>query len=68
MTKEEIKALRKRAGLTQSEAAALVFCTLGSWQNYEYGHTNIPRGREALLRSRIKKIIRRKESKNETDD
>ncbi len=31
----EIRAAREAAGLTQTEAAALVYCTLSAWQRWE---------------------------------
>jgi putative transcriptional regulator len=34
-TPEEIKAARKAAGLTQTEAAALVYVTRSAWQRWE---------------------------------
>jgi DNA-binding transcriptional regulator YiaG len=37
-TKEQIKAARKAAGLTQAAAGALVHGTLRTWQDWEYGH------------------------------
>lgn len=36
-TTDEIIAARKRAGLTQTEAAALVYSTLRAWQFWEAG-------------------------------
>lgn len=41
MTPSEIKSRRKAAGLTQSEAAALVHCHVNVWQKYEYGTLNM---------------------------
>ena len=34
---EAIKAARAAAGLTQTQAAALVYCTLRGWQDWEGG-------------------------------
>lgn len=36
-TPEEIRAARQRAGLTQTQAAALIHCTLRGWQDWEGG-------------------------------
>ena len=34
-TPEEIRAARQRAGLTQTQAAAMVYATLRTWQAWE---------------------------------
>ena len=34
---EAIKAARAAAGLTQTQAAALIYCTLRGWQEWEGG-------------------------------
>jgi DNA-binding transcriptional regulator YiaG len=34
---DEIRAARVAAGLTQTEAAALIYCTLRTWQQWEAG-------------------------------
>lgn len=36
-TTDEIRAARKRSGLTQTEAGALIYCTLRGWQDWEGG-------------------------------
>lgn len=36
-TPAEIRAARDRAGLTQTEAAAVIYCTLRGWQDWEGG-------------------------------
>lgn len=36
-TPEEVKAARKKAGLTQTEAANLIYYTLSGWQKAEDG-------------------------------
>lgn len=33
----QIRAAREAAGLTQTQAAALIYCTLRGWQNWEGG-------------------------------
>jgi DNA-binding transcriptional regulator YiaG len=35
--KHQIKSARKKAGLTQREAASLVYCTVRAWQMWEAG-------------------------------
>lgn len=34
---EQIKAARAAAGLTQTQAAAMIYCTLRGWQDWEGG-------------------------------
>jgi DNA-binding transcriptional regulator YiaG len=36
-TPAEIRAAREAAGLTQTEAARLIYCTLRGWQGWEDG-------------------------------
>jgi DNA-binding transcriptional regulator YiaG len=36
-TPEAIKAARAASGLTQTQAAALIYCTLRGWQDWEGG-------------------------------
>ena len=36
-TPEAIRAARHAAGLTQTQAGALIYCTLRGWQNWEGG-------------------------------
>jgi DNA (cytosine-5)-methyltransferase 1 len=45
---EEVKAARKRAGLTQTQAAALIGYTKRAWQQWEKG---MPRMRRALFQA-----------------
>jgi DNA (cytosine-5)-methyltransferase 1 len=33
----EIRSARERAGLTQTEAARLIYCTMRGWQQWEAG-------------------------------
>jgi DNA-binding transcriptional regulator YiaG len=34
-TPEEIKQARKDAGLTQTQAAEIIYCSLGAWKKWE---------------------------------
>lgn len=36
-TPDAIRAARKAAGLTQTQAAALIYCTMRAWQDWEAG-------------------------------
>ena len=36
-TPDAIRAARSAAGLTQTQAAALIYCTLRGWQDWEAG-------------------------------
>ncbi|WP_293000017.1 hypothetical protein [Nevskia sp.] len=38
----EVAAARAKSGLTQTEAAALVYSTFRTWQNWESGARNMP--------------------------
>jgi DNA-binding transcriptional regulator YiaG len=40
-TKEEIRAARKAAGITQAEAANLIHHKLRNWQRWEYGENTM---------------------------
>lgn len=44
MTNVELKALRKKLGLSLAEAAAQVHITVRSWSRYESGERRIPEG------------------------
>lgn len=46
VSKEEIKAARERAGLTQRDAAAKIGYTMRAWQDWEAGKRGM---RRALL-------------------
>ena len=48
-TPEEIKALRLRFGLTQTEAALLVHVKIRAWQWWESGQRKMPVGLWELL-------------------
>lgn len=40
---DDIKRMRRQAGLTQTEAAALVYVDVRAWQYWEAGERNMPR-------------------------
>lgn len=40
LTMTDLRSLRKQAGLTQEEAAKMVFLTRSSWADYEGGRTS----------------------------
>lgn len=50
---DSLRNLRIRAGLTQSEAAALVHRSLRNWQQWEYGERRIDRAAWELIRLRL---------------
>ena len=54
-TCKQIKRLRLSRGLTQSQAAALVYVTLRQWQYYESGGATIGRALWELFQ--LKKIL-----------
>jgi len=41
-TPKKIKAARKKAGLTQTEAAELIGAAMRTWQDWESGARNMP--------------------------
>lgn len=47
---EEVRAAREAAGLTQTEAAALIHCTLRGWQEWEAGNRRMHPGLWELFR------------------
>lgn len=49
---EEIRAARKAAGLTQTQAAHLVYCSLRTWQQWEAGRSKMPQGLWELFMSK----------------
>ena len=51
-----IKAARLAAGLTQTEAAALVYRRLNSWQDWEAGNRHIDLGLWDLFQRRVAEI------------
>jgi DNA-binding transcriptional regulator YiaG len=40
---EKVRAARKACGLTQAEAAPLVYTSIDNWQNWEQGRTAMAR-------------------------
>ena len=54
MKPEELKALRIRLGLSQSQAAALVQVTQRTWARYEAGDRNPPEGLVELFHLKTK--------------
>lgn len=53
---EEIKTARERAGLTQTEAAALIYCTLRGWQDWEGGQRAMHPAFWELFRLKVRAI------------
>lgn len=47
---DEVRAAREAAGLTQTEAAALIHCTLRGWQEWEAGNRRMHPGLWELFR------------------
>ena len=54
-TPSEIKAARLAAGLTQPEAAALVYSDIRAWQFWEAGQRNMPAAKWELFTLKTKK-------------
>ena len=52
----EIRAARKDADLTQTEAAYLIYSTLRTWQDWEAGKARMHAGLWELFLSKINKI------------
>jgi len=52
-TPDQIRAAREAAGLTQSQAAALVCSTLPRWQEWEYGKHRMHPGLWRLFRATL---------------
>lgn len=55
-SKDEILNLRKRAGLTQTQAGALIFAPLRTWQDWEYGKRNMPAAKYELFKLKLKEL------------
>jgi len=53
---EQVRAAREAAGLTQTEAGALVYVTLNGWQKWEAGERPMHPAFWALFRLRLKLI------------
>ena len=53
MTGSEIKAIRRAAGLSQSQAALLIGTTARTWQEWEQGRRNMPTAKWALFKIMI---------------
>lgn len=54
-TKEEIRATRQSAGLSQTAAAVLIHSTLRTWQDWEAGKTAMHAGLWELFLLKVKK-------------
>jgi len=50
---EQVRAAREGAGLTQTAAAALIFSTLRTWQDWEAGKARMHPGLWELFRIKI---------------
>ncbi|MDE1907516.1 MAG: helix-turn-helix transcriptional regulator [Rhodospirillales bacterium] len=50
---ESIRAAREAAGLTQTQAAALVYTTLSGWQRWEQGERGMHPGLWELFRIKV---------------
>ena len=50
---EEIRAAREAAGLTQTDAAALIYCSLRGWQDWEAGERKMHPAFWELFRSKM---------------
>lgn len=53
---KDIRAARNSAGLTQSEAAALVYSTLSAWQRWEQGERRMHPGLWELFNIKTNQI------------
>lgn len=51
----QIKATRKDAGLTQAEAAKLVYCSREAWSKWEVGSNQMPRAYWELFKIKLEK-------------
>lgn len=54
ITKEELKAMRKKHDLTQTQIAALVFKSKMAWSYYESGKRQMSKGTYELLKIKLK--------------
>lgn len=55
-TPDEIRAAREAAGLTQTAAAALIYCTLHGWQKWELGERSMHPAFWELWRRKLKEV------------
>ncbi len=55
MRKEELKAIRKELGLTQSQLADLVGVSSRTIQSWEYGNQKVPKTTEDFLNRQVSK-------------
>lgn len=58
----DIRTARERAGLTQKQAANLIYATLRGWQFWEAGHRRMNPGlwelfQSKLISSRVRKMV-----------
>jgi DNA-binding transcriptional regulator YiaG len=53
---DEIRFARKSAGLTQTQAAALLSVTLNTWQKWEYGDFRMNKANWELFNIKIKNL------------
>ena len=54
ITAKELKTLRKKHGLTQTEIATLVFQTKQAWSQYESGSRNMTATTYELLKIKLR--------------
>ena len=53
-TPEEVRAAREAAGLSQTQAARLIYCTLRGWQEWEAGNRRMHPAFFELFRAKSK--------------
>lgn len=53
MPNSDIRKLRRAAGLTQAEAAALVHSSVRAWQYWEAGTIQMPQAKRELLLQKL---------------
>lgn len=56
MTPKQIASARKRAKLTQREAAALIGASMRIWQDWEGGRRNMPQAKWDLFKIRLRAL------------
>jgi DNA (cytosine-5)-methyltransferase 1 len=52
---EEIRASRETSGLSQTQAAALIYCDMTAWQKWEYGERRMHPAFWELFQLKVKK-------------